>query len=52
MYAVIVSGGKQHRVVEGEILRLEKIEVAPGDSVDFEQVLMAVSYTHLRAHET
>ena len=40
MYAVIVSGGKQHRVVEGEILRLEKIEVAPGDSVDFEQVLM------------
>ncbi|MFQ3287699.1 MAG: large subunit ribosomal protein L21, partial [Porticoccaceae bacterium] len=27
MYAVIKSGGKQHRVVEGETLRLEKLEI-------------------------
>jgi len=40
MYAVIVSGGKQHRVEEGEVLRLEKIEVATGESLDFDQVLM------------
>jgi large subunit ribosomal protein L21 len=40
MYAVIVSGGKQHRVVEGETLKLEKIEVATGDSIDFDKVLM------------
>ena len=40
MYAVIVSGGKQHRVVEGETLRLEKLDVATGDSIDFDQVLM------------
>lgn len=40
MYAVIESGGKQHRVVEGETLRLEKIEVATGDSVSFDKVLM------------
>jgi large subunit ribosomal protein L21 len=40
MYAVIVSGGKQHRVVEGETLKLEKIEVATGDSINFDQVLM------------
>ena len=46
MYAVIVSGGKQHRVVEGEILKLEKIEAATGEN------LKSVSYTHLRAHET
>lgn len=40
MYAVIVSGGKQHRVVEGETLKLEKIEVATGDTINFDQVLM------------
>ena len=35
MYAVIESGGKQHRVVEGEVLKLEKIEVSTGDTVEF-----------------
>jgi large subunit ribosomal protein L21 len=40
MYAVIVSGGKQHRVQEGEILRLEKLEVATGETVEFDQVLL------------
>lgn len=43
MYAVIVSGGKQHRVVEGEILRLEKLEVATGDTIEFDQVLMVTN---------
>ena len=40
MYAVFQSGGKQHRVAEGQTVRLEKIEVAPGDSVEFDNVLM------------
>ncbi len=40
MYAVIGSGGKQHRVVEGETLKLEKIEQAVGDKIEFDQVLM------------
>jgi large subunit ribosomal protein L21 len=40
MYAVIESGGKQHRVTEGETLKLEKIEVATGDTVEFDRVLM------------
>jgi large subunit ribosomal protein L21 len=40
MYAVIVSGGKQHRVVEGEVLKLEKLNAATGDTVEFDQVLM------------
>jgi large subunit ribosomal protein L21 len=43
MYAVFVSGGKQHRVVEGETLKLEKIEVATGDSVEFDQVLLVAN---------
>ena len=40
MYAVIVSGGKQHRVSEGETLKLEKIDAATGDTVEFDQGLM------------
>lgn len=40
MYAVIVSGGKQHRVSEGEVLKLEKIEVETGASVEFDRVLL------------
>ncbi|GAB3274437.1 50S ribosomal protein L21 [Parahaliea aestuarii] len=40
MYAVIESGGKQHRVVEGETLKLEKLEVATGEAVEFDRVLM------------
>jgi large subunit ribosomal protein L21 len=40
MYAVIESGGKQHRVQAGEILKLEKLDIATGETVDFERVLM------------
>jgi large subunit ribosomal protein L21 len=40
MYAVIESGGKQHRVVEGETLKLEKIEAATGENIDFDKVLL------------
>ncbi|MFT7288468.1 MAG: large subunit ribosomal protein L21 [Halieaceae bacterium] len=40
MYAVIVSGGKQHRVIEGETLKLEKLEAATGESIEFDEVLM------------
>ena len=40
MYAVIVSGGKQHRVEKGEVLKLEKIEAATGDKITFDEVLM------------
>jgi large subunit ribosomal protein L21 len=40
MYAVIESGGKQHRVSEGESLKLEKIKAATGDTVEFDRVLM------------
>ena len=40
MYAVIESGGKQHRVIEGETLKLEKIELATGETIEFDKVLM------------
>jgi len=43
MYAVFKSGGKQYRVQEGEVVRLEKIEVATGENVDFNEVLLVAN---------
>lgn len=43
MYAVIKTGGKQHRVTEGETLKIEKIEAATGETVQFDEVLMIAS---------
>ncbi|WP_273393718.1 50S ribosomal protein L21 [Actinobacillus porcinus] len=43
MYAVFQSGGKQHRVSEGQVVRLEKLEVAVGSAVEFDSVLMVVN---------
>jgi large subunit ribosomal protein L21 len=40
MYAVIKTGGKQHRVSEGDVLAVEKINGSKGDTVSFEEVLM------------
>ncbi len=40
MYAVIKTGGKQYRVSEGDILKVEKLDAEDGASVEFDQVLM------------
>lgn len=48
MYAVIVSGGKQHRVQEGEVVRLEKLDTPTGEKVAFDQVLMVGSGTDVK----
>jgi large subunit ribosomal protein L21 len=40
MYAVIKSGGKQHRVEPGEVLRLEKLDAETGAIIDFDRVMM------------
>ena len=40
MYAVIESGGQQHRVAEGDILKLEKIDARAGEVLEFDKVLM------------
>lgn len=40
MYAVIVSGGKQYRVQEGQTLKLEKLPAELGSSVEFDRVLL------------
>lgn len=43
MYAVIKTGGKQYRVAQGETLKLEKLEAAPGQEVEFDKVLLIQS---------
>ena len=40
--AIIVTGGKQYRVAEGDVIFVEKLEVAAGDTVNFDQVLAVV----------
>lgn len=39
MYAVIETGGKQYKVAAGDVIKVEKLDVA-GDSVEFDKVLM------------
>src|SRR5690349_7649117 len=40
MYAVIKTGGKQYRVMQGEILRVEKLDAEAGAAIKFDQVLL------------
>ena len=42
MQAIIVTGGKQYNVSEGDTLFIEKLDVNAGDSVVFDQVLAIV----------
>ena len=40
MYAIIATGGKQYKVSEGDIIRVEKLGVEAGQTVTFDQVLV------------
>lgn len=40
MFAVFLSGGKQHRVNEGDVLELERLKAEPGDDIEFDKVLL------------
>jgi large subunit ribosomal protein L21 len=42
MYAVIKTGGKQYKVAQGEVLRVEKLDVDAGSEIDIKDVLMLV----------
>lgn len=43
MYAVIETGGKQYRVKEGDVLRIEKLDLEVGDTAVFDKVLLLVN---------
>lgn len=40
MFAIIKTGGKQYKVSEGDVIKVEKIEAQSGDKIEFDQVLM------------
>jgi large subunit ribosomal protein L21 len=40
MYAIIVSGGRQYRVAPDQVVAVEKLSAAPGDTVVFDQVAL------------
>lgn len=40
MYAIIECGGKQYRVSEGDVVRVEKLDAAVGSTIDINKVLM------------
>ena len=50
MYAIIATGGKQYKVAEGDIIRVEKLGVEAGETVTFDNVL-AVSNDGLKVGE-
>ena len=41
-HAIIVTGGKQYRVAEGDVVFVEKLDVEAGETVTFDQVLAVV----------
>ena len=43
MYAVIETGGKQYRVTEGQYLKVEKLGLEEGASLEIDKVLMVAS---------
>ena len=50
MYAIIATGGKQYKVAEGDVLKVEKLDVEAGSTVTFDQVV-AVSDGSLKVGE-
>ena len=47
MYAIIATGGKQYKVSEGDVIKVEKIAAEAGNTVTFDQVI-AVSNDSLK----
>ncbi|HLQ26671.1 MAG TPA: 50S ribosomal protein L21 [Acidiferrobacterales bacterium] len=48
MYAVIESGGKQYRVAVGDVVRVEKLALAAGASVNLDKVLLIADNADVR----
>ena len=40
MYAIIATGGKQYKVEEGDVIKVEKLGLEAGSEVTFDQVLL------------
>ncbi|MFI3226221.1 MAG: 50S ribosomal protein L21 [Clostridia bacterium] len=47
MYAILVTGGKQYKVSEGDVIYIENLNKEAGDAVEFTNILMAHNGTEL-----
>ena len=50
MYAIIATGGKQYKVSEGDVIKVEKLDAEAGNVVTFDQVI-AVKGNELKVGE-
>ena len=50
MYAIIATGGKQYKISEGDVIKVEKLDAQAGDTVTFDHVI-AVSDGTLKVGE-
>ena len=50
MYAIIATGGKQYKVSEGDVIKVEKLDAEAGNTVTFDRVI-AVSDGTLKVGE-
>lgn len=48
MYAIIQTGGKQYRVSEGDVIKINRLKGNLGDPIEFTQVIMLEDNGHLR----
>ncbi|GAB4179187.1 MAG: 50S ribosomal protein L21 [Wenzhouxiangellaceae bacterium] len=48
MYAVFKTGGKQYKAAAGEVIRVEKLDAAPGGSIELDEVLMIADGDQIR----
>ncbi len=49
MYAIIATGGKQYKVSEGDVIKVEKLAAEVGETVTFDQVLAVRDDAGLKA---
>ena len=52
MYAVIKAGGKQYKVSEGDVITVNRLKGNPGDSIEFDQVVMLENNGQLRVKQS
>ena len=52
MYAVIQAGGKQYRVTEGDLIKLDRLKGNPGDAIEFTEVIMLENNGQLKVKKS
>lgn len=48
MYAIIKTGGKQYKVSEGDLVRVEKLPYEVGETVEFDEVLLVANDSDIK----